>query len=216
MPTVAEIATRISWATRASAATRAGSMSSGSAVMSAARVELVDGGAGDAERQPGEHAADQHDEGEHAGEQDLGLGPRSSSTSRPQTPRTAPTTTGGITRVRPSPRPIRQTSADDQRARRRPRPAGSRSAGSSWANMTAAGDGVAAAHPGDGDRGLGLALRAGQHDRAGDQRDGDDARRRTAGERRSCWTQQGDGAERHQQAPRPPAPYDAPSRAPTA
>ena len=77
MPTVAEMAIRISWATRASAATRPGSMSSGSAVMSAVGVELVDGRAGDAEREPREDAADQDHEGEHAAEQDRRVGRRS-------------------------------------------------------------------------------------------------------------------------------------------
>ena len=70
-----------------------------------------------------------------------------------------------------------------------------------------AGDrGVQRAHPGHGDRGLGLVLGAGEDDRAGDQRGGDDDGG-DAGEQRAALDQQRDGAERHQEAGRPRGRY---------
>ena len=83
----------------------------------------------------------------------------------------------GCTSVRPSPRPTRQT----RPATIAPPPA----AATGRPKKRVVGDehqpgdrGVQRTHPGDRDRGLGLALGAGEHDRAGDQRGGDRRPRR--------------------------------------
>ena len=197
-PTVAEVATRIWWRHARVGADphRVDLLRVGGDV--GRREELVDAGAGDAERQPREHRPGEHHDSQRGGEHDG----RVEGACPGQQPRGQEDRADHDRRQRQGAPLAEADHADEPGDQRATAGAGDRQ-GEEVAVLAQhqhqpGQAGVDAAHPGHDDRGLGLVLGAREDDRAGDQRHRDDGGR-DAGEEGGVLDQQRHGAERHQQ-----------------